>query len=68
MSRLFKACFTLVMFVAFYFIGCAGAGLIHNGVAQSEPVSENSLELLANWHSQQFPDATPWETCEQEIE
>ena len=68
MSRLFKVCFALAMFVVFYFIGYAGAGLIHSSVAQSEPVSENSLELLTNWYSQQFSDATPWETCEQEVE
>lgn len=30
--------------------------------------TESSLEGLADWHSQQYPDATPWETCEQEVE
>lgn len=30
--------------------------------------AESSLEGLADWHSQQYPDATPWETCEQEVE
>jgi hypothetical protein len=67
MSRLFKVCFALAVFVVFYFVGYAGAGIIHSSLAQPEPVSQDSLELLANWHSQQFPDATPWETCEQEV-
>ena len=66
MSRLFKMCFGLAVFIFFYVVGYAGMLMIHGMFMQPEPSPDTSLEALSRWHSQQYPDATPWETCEQE--
>jgi len=66
MSRLFKLCFALAVFMFFYVVGYAGMATIHNAFVQPEPVANTSLDMLSKWHSEQYPDATPWETCEQE--
>lgn len=68
MSKLFKLCFMFVFFMIFYVVGYAGMAILHSVFSQPETVSETSLEMLSKWHSEQYQDATPWETCEQEAE
>ena len=69
MSKLFKACFGLAIFITFYFFGYVGTALIHGSLfTPAEPEEEvASLETLAELYSQRHPNATPWETCEQEV-
>jgi len=67
MSKLFKACFGLVIFMAFYIFGYSGTALIHGTFLQPQPIQEIDIGVLAELYSQRHPDATPWETCEQEI-
>jgi hypothetical protein len=69
MTRLFKVCFALTIFITFYFFGYVGAALIHGLLrTPEEPVEEVAgLETLAELYSQRHPYATPWETCEQEV-
>jgi hypothetical protein len=67
MSKLFKACFGLVIFMAFYIFGYSGTALIHGTFFQPQPTQEIDIAGLAEFYAQQHPDATPWETCEQEV-
>jgi len=67
MSKLFKACFGTVIFIAFYIFGYSGTALIHGTFFQPQPTQEIDIGVLAELYSQRHPDATPWETCEQEI-
>ena len=52
----------LLVFTIFY-VGVSGANF---DCYREEPATEVSIEQLSIAHSQQFPDASPWETCEQE--
>ena len=47
----------------------ADTALIHGSLSTpAEPAEEvASLETLAELYSQRHPNATPWETCEQEV-
>jgi len=67
MSKLFKACFGLVIFMAFYIFGYSGTALIHGTFFQPQPTQKVDIGVLAELYSQRHPDATPWETCEQEV-
>lgn len=67
MSKLFKACFGLAIFIAFYIFGYSGTALIHGTFFQPQPTQEIDIGVLVELYSQRHPDATPWETCEQEV-
>lgn len=65
MEKLVKiglAFMALLVFAIFY-VGVVGANF---DCYREEPATQVSIEQLSVLHSQQFPDATPWETCEQE--
>jgi len=69
MSKVFKICFGLAMFVVFYFIGWVATATIHSYFAPADvPEQTLSIEELASAFEQQHENATPWETCEQEVE
>ena len=51
MSRLFKLCFAIAVFMFFYVVGYAGMATIHNAFVQPEPVANTSLDMLSKWHS-----------------
>ena len=68
MSRLFKVCFALAVVLVFYFVGYAGAGIIHTQFFQAQPTTQTiTVEELVEAYAAEYPDATPWETCEQEV-
>ena len=69
MSKVFKICFGLAIFVVFYFIGWMETATIHSYFAPADvPEQTLSIEELAFAFEQQHENATPWETCEQEVE
>jgi hypothetical protein len=67
MSRLFKVCFALAVVVVFYFVGYVGTRIIHAQFFQPTPTTQTiTIEELVEAYKAEYPDATPWETCEQE--
>lgn len=67
MEKLVKICLAFLVLLVFgiFYIGLSDVNI---GSYKEESTSKLSVERLSIIHSQQFPDATPWETCEQEIE
>jgi len=53
--------------MAFYIFGYSGTALVHGTFFQPQPTQEIGIAGLAEFYAQQHPDATPWETCEQEV-
>ena len=67
MTKVFKICFALAVFIAFYFIGYAATAVVHTHLFEPElPEQTLSIDELAAAFAERHPDATPWETCEQE--
>jgi len=69
MSKVFKVCFGLAIFVVSYFIGWVTTATIHSHFAVADvPEQTLSIEELASAFEQQRESAASWETCEQEVE
>tara|TARA_R100000234_G_scaffold45569_1_gene27257 strand:- start:777 stop:998 length:222 start_codon:yes stop_codon:yes gene_type:complete len=69
MTKVFKLCFTLAVFIGFYFFGYVTTALVHTHFFQPDvPEQTVSFEELAKAFESERQEATPWETCEQEAE
>jgi hypothetical protein len=69
MTKVFKACFALAVFILSYFFGYATVAMVHTNFLQpGQPEQTVSFEELAKAFDEERESATPWETCEQEAE
>jgi Ca2+/H+ antiporter len=69
MTKVFKVCFTLAVFIGFYFFGYVTTAVVHTHFFQPEfPEQTLSIEEMAAAFAEHHADATFWETCEQEVE
>jgi len=69
MTKVFKACFALAVFILSYFFGYATIAMVHTNFLQpGQPEQTLSSEELTRAFESERQDATPWETCEQEVE
>ena len=67
MTKVFKVCFTLAVFIGFYFFGYVTTAVVHTHFFQPElPEQTLSIEEMAAAFAEHHADATFWETCEQE--
>jgi len=56
----------LALIAAFGFSYVSVAALTALTVAEAEAEAGPTIESLSAWYASRHPDATPWETCEQE--
>ena len=67
MTKVFKVCFTLAVFIGFYFFGYVTTAVVHTHFFQPDvPEQTVSFKELARAFESEHQEATPWETCEQE--
>lgn len=66
MNSLFKFFLAGIALGILYCVSFIGFSV---ALAPEVPVEDGpSFEKMADWYAERHPDATPWETCEQEVE
>jgi hypothetical protein len=69
MDKLFNALAGAAILVASYYVGYSITMIIYTEFFQEPaPTQTITIEELVRAYETEFPDTTPWETCEQEAE